>query len=304
MALVAGGCSTTPCADPARPALALPAAIAARYALPGPVAELYLAPLGGAAGCRYFRGRIGSGTEAAEFELVLPAGEEPAPVVLCLPILAGGEDLIWVVGTELASRGYAAMWTRRVAAALRPPQRSHDLEQLFRRTVIQNRMLLQWADAQPAWFRPGPRFALGISFGGMVATALLAVEPRLDKVAIVLAGGDLPHLVFASAEPRAIAWRRWRALADGIGRSELTRELAREAVSDPVLLGPYVPAEKVFFVSAAFDTVVPPAHQDLLWESLGRPRRLTVPLGHYSAAVLLGPIVGAIAGFFGPPNLP
>ena len=51
-------------------------------------------------------------------------------------------------------------------------------------------------------------------------------------------------------------------------------------------------------MSAQFDDVVRPEYQDLLWEGLGRPARLSVPLGHYTSALAMGPILTAVTGFF------
>ena len=47
-----------------------------------------------------------------------------------------------------------------------------------------------------------------------------------------------------------------------------------------------------------FDDVVRPRYQQLLWEALGRPARMTVPLGHYTSALALGPILNAVSDFF------
>jgi hypothetical protein len=52
-------------------------------------------------------------------------------------------------------------------------------------------------------------------------------------------------------------------------------------------------------VGTTLDTVVRPQHQQLLWEALGRPRRLNLPLGHYTAALALDPVITSVAEFFG-----
>jgi hypothetical protein len=59
-----------------------------------------------------------------------------------------------------------------------------------------------------------------------------------------------------------------------------------------------VATDKVLFITGALDTVVPPRHQDLLWEALGRPQRFTVPFGHYSAFLMLPEVVEAAAEHF------
>ena len=283
-----------------RAALPLPPEVARRYELTLPVREEFLAPIGEEDGVRYLRGRLVAGPEHPEFEVVLPKGasaQHKAPFVLCLPILAGGEDLIWAIGKGMADRGYVVAWTRRVASALKPGQRGAELEQLFRRTVVHDRALLAWARRQPEV--DASRLAsLGVSFGGMVGTALLAVEPDVRAGALCLAGGDLADLIHVTSEGRARSWLRWRQQEDGIGAFELTREIEREAGSDPMRMGVYVATDRTFLITATLDTVVPVAFQDLLWESLGRPQRMRIPTGHYSAALALGSILSAIDGFF------
>ena len=261
--------------------------------------EQYLVPIGGENGLRFFRGYLHAGAEHAEFEVVLPesaTAQRPVPFVLCLPILAAGDNLLWAIGAALGSKGYAVGWTRRVAPALRPPQRGWDLEVLCRRTVIHDRMLLVWARRQ-AELDPERLGALGVSFGGMVATALLAVEPDLKGAAVCLAGADLAGLVRDCSENRVQTWTRWRQCADGIGEAELVREIEREAGSEPARMGVYVAAERVLLVGATYDTVIPRPFQDLLWESLGRPIRFLVPFGHYSAVLALGRVLDEVDRF-------
>lgn len=300
-AFVLWGCSTWPAPHWPRPALDLPARMAARYALPGPVELVQLERAGGTARLVHLQGELRCGPERARFHLVrperLPGTRPPWPFVLTLPILGGGRELMRIVGAELARRGHAVGWTERVGSALRPGQTGPELERMLRRTVVHNRMLVDWA-ARQDWVDPDAMACVGMSMGGMIGCVLLAAEPRLAAGALCLAGGDLPELALHTTEGRAVRWRRWRRLTDGIGGDELRRELDGFLVSDPARLGPYVPTEKVFLVGGRFDEVVPRANQDVLWESLGRPRRLLLPLGHYTSALALEPILSAVDRFF------
>jgi pimeloyl-ACP methyl ester carboxylesterase len=216
--------------------------------------------------------------------------------VLLLPILAGGEDLLDSVAQRMLARGFDVASCDRVGSALKPPQRGPELDELFRRTVLHQRILLRWL--RQTGPQPGGWFALGMSMGGMVATVLAALEPQLDGVAICLAGGDLGGMMQRSSEGRVQKWLAWRQTTDGVGDDHLTWEVRQFLRHEPLAFAASVPTAKVLFVSARFDTVVPRRHQDLLWEALGRPTRMQVPLGHYTAALTIDPILGAAAAHF------
>jgi len=292
------GCAHQPEPTHPRPALPLPNQIANRYALPGPVIEESFVPIGDEDGLLIFRGQLACGDELADFHFIRPANDPNAPFVICLPILAGGDFLMWLVATELAQRGYATAWTARLGSALSPPQRGPDLERLFRRTVLHNRILLAWA-RRSADIDRDRMGCVGISMGGIVGGVLMALEPGLRGGALCLAGGDIAGMLMVSRENRVVEWRRWRHLADGASGAELLRELREDLVSDPAFLGPYVPTEKVLLVGSSFDEVVPPVHQEMLWESLGRPQRDMLPLGHYTSALAFGAMLSRVDRFLG-----
>ena len=273
-------CSTIAAPDHPRPPLPLPSHIAERYELPGPVNEDYLVRLDERG--RISRGRLTCGDERPEFHVILPE-VTPAPVLLCLPILAGGERLMWHIADQMATRGFAVVWGKRVASAMQSHQKVDDLEELMRRSIIHNRAVLTWAKTQ-SWADPGPASIFGISTGGILGGILLALEPDLGGGVLILAGGDLPDLLMNSSESRIEKWRRKRSQTDDLNRPRLRELMCTKLLSDPARTGPYVPTDKVLLVSANLDTVVLPRNQDLLWEALGRPERLRMHLfSHYSS---------------------
>ncbi|MGE3175134.1 MAG: alpha/beta hydrolase family protein [Planctomycetota bacterium] len=294
--MLGASCSLTPAPQFARPALPLPAAVQSRFALPEAPRLLHID--GGAGPVRV--GELVCGDDRVRFHWHR-ADRPDRPLVLLVPILAGGEPLMQTLARRFVGRGYHAIYCDRAAPALRPPQRGADLERLFVQTVRQQRAALAWTHSDEAAAQglvPLHRFACGVSMGGMVTAVLTAVEPDLDAAAMCLAGADLPRIVERSAEVRIEQWRRWRRDADGIAASPLRQELARSLRSDPLRLAPHVATDRVFLVATAFDDVVRAPQQDLLWEAFGRPQRMTVPFGHYSAALALDPIVAAIDDFF------
>lgn len=292
-ALLASACSYLPAPQAPRPALPLRAPAASA----GPVPDAVLverAELDGGG----LRGTLAAGGETVQFELRRrPATGAPRPLVLLLPILAGGEELLDSVAQRMLDHGFDVAFCARVGSALRPPQRGPELDDLFRRTVLHQRILLRWLRHADG-VAPSGWFALGMSMGGMVATVLAALEPDLDGVTICLAGGDMGGMMGRSSEGRVRKWLAWRRATDGVGDDHLAWEVRQYLHHEPLAFAGSVPTGKVLFVSARFDTVVPRRHQDLLWEALGRPARLDVALGHYTAAVAIDPILGAAADHF------
>jgi pimeloyl-ACP methyl ester carboxylesterase len=294
--LFVAACTTQPSPDYPRPPLPLPEVVAERYRIPDSIREELLVPIGRQENIDLFRGRIGAGSDHVDFHFLIPDSDKPRPFILLLPILAGGESLMWIVGWNLAKRGYSVAWTRRAGKALTPGQRAPEMEELLRRTVVQNRLLLEWV-RQEGSVDPAAMALVGISMGGMLGGVLLALEPDLAAGALCLAGGDLPDLIMNSVERRVRRWRDWRFREDGIAGHELRRELNTYLVSDPASFGAYVSTDRVFLVGALLDEVIPISNQDLLWESFGRPRRLSLPFGHYTAAIGIDSILNDVAGF-------
>jgi pimeloyl-ACP methyl ester carboxylesterase len=246
-------------------------------------------------------GVLVSEEEQVRFEIRrAPTNSNPAgkarPMVLLVPILAGGRELMGLVAQRLAAHDFDVAFCERAGRALSPPQRGPELNELFRRTVLHQRLLLKWLrhSDQP----PPSLHVLGISMGGIISTVLAAIDHDLRSAAICLAGADLANLMLVSSEDRVQNWLSWRQETDGIGLDNLRWELNQSLSHEPGRYAASVPTEKVLFVSAALDTVVPRRNQSLLWEGLGRPLRLDLPFGHYTAAVVLDRVIGAAADHF------
>lgn len=297
--ILTSGCVTAPAPQRPRPALPLPAALATEFAFDALVATQSFAVVGGDRDLLHWRGELRSGDETARFHVLCALGAGPRPLVVCLPILAGGGDLMWTVASGIAARGYAAAWVERVAPALRIGESGQQLDTLFRRTLYHNRMLLRWSERRADLFAPGQRAVLGLSTGGMVGAVFLALEPGLVAGALCLAGADLPSLLLATSESRVVRWRATRATDHGLAGTCLRRELERELTVDPARFGAYVATDRVLLVHAGLDDVVPERNHTLLWESLGRPRDLRLSwLGHYTTALALDAVLDAVAEFY------
>jgi len=288
-------CTTTPAPGHPRPTTTAPATTAAAPIGRVDVTEIDVTEEDDGSGRS--TGVLRCGPENVRFDLLRgPTTDAPRPLVLLVPILAGGKDLMESIASRMVDRSFDVAFCARVGSALSAPQRTRDLDELFRRTVLHQRILIAWLRQQPT--PPSSICLLGVSMGGIVSTVVAALEPELDGVAICLSGGDLAGMVTCSSERRVERWVTFRHREDGVGDDHLQWELAQGLTHEPLGFAAAVPTEKVLFVGARFDSVVPPRHQSLLWEALGRPTRLDVPLGHYSAALAIGAILDACAAHF------
>ena len=153
-ALTLGACAFRAAPDYPRPALSMPMEAREQFALPGPVQLLKLDPVDGPS---VLVGDLACGPETVHFHLYKTTRVE-APVVLLVPILGGGEELLRTMARRFVQRGYHAIYCDRAGSALRPPQRGPELQTLLIRTVLHQRMALAWtADCQEV--RPLDTFA-------------------------------------------------------------------------------------------------------------------------------------------------
>src|SRR5690606_9256948 len=125
-----------------------------------------------------------------------------------------------------------------------------DPEQLIRRNIIEYRRILDWVDREPQLSTVG---TFGISFGGMAAVMLAALDERVDAVVAAMAGGDLPYLMMNTSY-RAIARQIHRTLREtGLSRERLKAQLDELIATDPLDLAPYVDAQDVLLVMTRTD---------------------------------------------------
>ncbi len=223
-------------------------------------------------------------------------GAQPAPFVVVLPILSGGEEITERVCVSLARRGIAAGSIERRWRLFKEKETIDELEAKFVGAVRAQRAFLAWV-AEREGIDRGRIGCFGISIGGMLATLLAAVEPRLDCAVICLAGGDFGELVVSADEVQLERWVRERRATDGISAAELQEQVRREFEVDPLRLAPAVDPRRVLFVVARWDGVIPRPSREALWHALGEPERVDVPFGHYTSILALDWMVARATRF-------
>jgi dipeptidyl aminopeptidase/acylaminoacyl peptidase len=137
-----------------------------------------------------------------------------------------------------------------------------------------------------AWLRSRPEVApdrvgvMGISLGGIMSALSGAAEPRFDRVAIFLGGGNFAEFLWDSPLRQAQEFRRdWTASG---GTRDSFASVLRPV--DPVTHGPLLRGRRVLMVESRYDEVIPPANAIALHESIGRePELVWLNAGHYTA---------------------
>ncbi len=223
-------------------------------------------------------------------------GDEPAPVVLVLPILNGQKDLVRPFATHFAKNGYAAVIVNTV-------QRKTLLEDLvnpeaaIRQTVLRHRRVIDWIETRPEL--DASRIGVfGASLGGFNALYLAALDARVGAVAPALVAGDLPYVLVNSTERRIVeAVEGARATLD-MDDAELSEYLRDNIETDTLSVAPHLDARKVLMVLAKFDDAVPYEKQLELRDVIGRPQAISLPTGHIQTAVYLFYVRSQVRKFF------
>jgi hypothetical protein len=217
-----------------------------------------------------------------KFEYYDVGGDEPAPVILLLPILNGNLHVTRYFARYFAEQGYAALVMDRDREPI--PLAIEHVEQTLHRNLLDYRRVLDWIAANPR-FDAHKIGVFGISFGGIDAIMLAALDDRVQAIVAGMAGGDLPYL-FVNTTYRSVARQVAREMRQtGLSRDALEERLGGQLETDPMELAPYVNAEDVLLVMTRSDWIIPFEAQEALREQLGDPETMVLPTGHRTSVV-------------------
>jgi len=156
------------------------------------------------------------------------------------------------------------------------------LEQMIDRfvsTVIDIRRVVDWAQTQPD-VDPQRIALIGFSMGALVASVVMANEPRMAAGVLVMGGADA-HAILAACNHEIASGREhvlkhlgWSLDAY---RNELAKALAR---INPARFAGMVNPRRVLIIEAAADTCMPQAARERLWQAMGRPERIAYLYDH------------------------
>jgi len=124
----------------------------------------------------------------------------------------------------------------------------------------------------------------GTSLGGFVTATLAGLDRGYDHVFILLAGGNISEVILTGA--RDAAGLKKRLLQSGITDDDIR---AGAKVIEPMRLAHRVDPKRVWLYTGKNDEVVPPACSRAFAKAanLDKDHHVELPVGHYTAAVLM-----------------
>jgi hypothetical protein len=162
----------------------------------------------------------------------------------------------------------------------------------IRQTVLDCRCAAAWLASRPE-IDDKRLGILGTSLGSFMGALTGAMEPRLDRVVLLLGGGGIVDSFFD--HPKA------RPYFQAVELFGLTKEKLKKMIdpADPLTYSELLKERKLLMIAASRDDIVPPIAARKLWEATGKPRSSgSTPRtsGRRSMYFTAGPIVEHFKG--------
>jgi dienelactone hydrolase len=232
-------------------------------------------------------------------EYYRPKGKGPFPGVLVLDILAGDQELSRSIARQLAQNGIAALFVQMAYYGPRrtpggPPLLTPNIDHTMAaiaQTVLDCRCAAAWLEARPE-IDAKRMGILGTSLGSFMGALSAAMEPRLDRVVLLLGGGGLVDAFFE--HPKA---KPYLEFANLVG---MTKEKMRKLIApaDPLTYADSLKQRHLLMIAASRDDIVPPKAARLLWEATGKPKIIWLDATHVGAAIYIFDVLGPIVKHF------
>jgi len=145
---------------------------------------------------------------------------------------------------------------------------------------------------------------IGYCLGGMVSVLVNSLDSSIKHNFIVASGGNIADLIwnspilefarrdFLNQKDNKYYLNDKESLIQIFQQSlknlndfksvgdVLTSEIHPLLKVDPAVYAKFIPKGKVTFLEAAFDLALPKSSKKILWENLGKPKRIVLPIDH------------------------
>lgn len=227
----------------------------------------------------------GDGSVAHWYRPTVPHPTRNARGIVCLPIQGGDYQVSTLFAEYFSRQGYHTLRFERRAEWLDSEVDLATLAELVPHFVSDIRRTLDHWLTLPDAPAASELGLFGVSMGAMTGTLLAASDERFGATVLCIGGGELSDILLEGSDGELNVWRDILVQRLG-GREAFEREVRARVQPIGVLhAAEAVDTARTLFIAARFDRVVPWSASKRLWKALGEPKRITLPTGHYSAAL-------------------
>ena len=233
-------------------------------------------------------------------EYYRPKGEGPFPCIIVLDITGGDQTLSRFISSILSRQGIGCLFVQMAYYGPRRPPGSrlrllspdvaHTMAAV-RQTVLDLRRASAWMESRTE-INPKRLGILGTSLGSLMAALAAEMEPRFQRVAILLGGGGLVEAYYN--HPEGATYRKiWEALG---GSSKKLADLI--APVDPLTCAANLKNHRVLFIAGKRDEIVPPSATERMWKASGEQKIVWYDCSHYGAVMYIVPAMQQVVKHF------
>ena len=238
----------------------------------------------------------------APFELYLPTGTPPFPLICITPMLgrfAFLDDLFFErqFARFFSSNGLATVVIDRPIFEFDPERGLEQVQEHLDESLRRNRLVLDFLYERKEIDRDRIG-TYGMSFGAVVNSLWAAEDRRLKAHVFALGGGNLPEIFLTSRDPLMRSCLKAAIQKSGLKGEDLLAALKKVFRQDPLEAARSIPGENVCLHLALFDRVIRFRYGLALREALGKPETVFIPLGHYSSILAIPFLRPGTLGFF------
>jgi dienelactone hydrolase len=227
------------------------------------------------------------------------------PAVVVLHIAGGDFELSRFISRQLASNGIGALFIQMAYYGYRRPQGDRHVRMLsedmdftrdaVRQTVMDVRRAGVWLSLRPEVDSQKVGI-VGASLGALVGSLVAGVDPRFQRNAFVLGGGDLAKIIWEGGE----TVREKKTLEEKGYTLESLRGKVKDV--DPLTYAKNINPKGVLMINARFDTVIPPDCTTQLWKAMGEPTILWYDANHVNMLAYLFEVMNKVTEHFSAKN--
>jgi len=207
--------------------------------------------------------------------------EIKSPVILVLPIFGGSNYFANTFAEYFAENGFSAIIVHR-QKKYKTFKDLNKMDRILRQIVFDHKQTLDWIEMQ-ADLDSDSIGVFGISMGSIKAALISSLDKRIKASVMCLSGGNLAEIIATSDEKGVVRRRDEYMKEHNISQGEFYNILQSKITCDPINYAEYIDAANSLIVLGRFDSAVPYKNGIELWDKIGKPEKITMLTGHYTA---------------------